>query len=118
MGEQDNVLSIPPALEQPLSEKKKKRKKKKKHKKKKKRQIKKEEQLTKVLPMLDDSRDCIPWSELTECKLECHLCDKVYTQLNGGRLEYIEHLKQHYNDSRNDLTYLECEMCLTQPTKN
>merc|ERR1712224_588724 len=55
MGEQDNVLSIPPALEQPLSEKKKKRKKKKKHKKKKKRQIKKEEQLTKVLPMLDDS---------------------------------------------------------------
>merc|ERR1712048_496024 len=42
----------------------------------------------------------------------------VYTQQNGGRLEYIEHLKEHYNDKSNNLTYLECELCLKEPTKN
>merc|ERR1712228_873320 len=71
----------------------------------------------KVRPSLN-GRDSIPWNELTECKLECHLCDKVYTQQNGGRIEYIEHLKAHYNDTCNDLTYLECELCLSEPTKN
>eukprot|EP01084_Bolivina_argentea_P217304 368981_1 len=55
----------------------------------------------------------IQWNEICDTKLECHICEKIY----NDRTQYINCLKQHYNAENNDLVYLECELCLKNPTK-